>query len=1571
MIEKAVGKAMERWTPSMPAAMARANPNTTASPRTYGLAEALGLAMNGVTPDQAANWGLAVPMPRDPWDNVGFGPSNPLSVAPLDPSRPDTGRPEPRVTQYPVSWNIPGGGNRLVPWETLRGAADNIDIIRRCIQVRKEQLEGMQWAIGVDDKIVEAVYAARTADGRADIAAELRNQYAAEIDRQTEFWTMPWKGNRQGFEQWCSNVMEEHLVGDAVAIYPRMSYGGQLLDLEIIDGSTIKPLISWRGTMPEPPYPAYQQELYGYPRGEFTAAVKLESDPETGQQREVVAEGLTADQLYYYVKNVRTWTPYGLSAVEQALLSSRLYLKRMGWMLSEYDDGSTPLMWLVPSVADAALVEKMSARQRRVWEQTLNDELTGNTAARHRIKVTPPGFAPIAMPSVDERYRPEYDLFLIKLLAMPFGVTAGGLGFSETQGLGGTGMHESMERTQEGATSKPDTTTISKIINDCLRAYCGAPKELVHRFIDPETEDSAVEDSTANAQRARGTITLNEDRRRLGLAPSPLPEADMLLFQAGATGWTPVEGLVERMEQQQANEQALVDGQMAANDAAAEGEVVEGEDAEKALELAEYRRWRRKRGERSGGRPFMCKSLEPGDFADGVPADVDFETWVYVPDDMTVDDVLSITKGAGNDHWRGQLRDRRGRWMKMGTHGPALPGKQVLEGLKEQATAQRTARAAREAQASASAGRVRDSSSTMGAMTPETKTSAVDAARAELREAEAEHAKTWGKGPDAISRAAARISRAQMALAQAERDAKRTEAPTAQSLPTMPEGELSEAQAKAHLDALERALADRYGDGWEDVEMTEAEGKAYVAATRAVGDARRRAAAVVQAEIAARPAPRTAEQNVQHVKEAFERTVAERRGGDVTTLAALRQRMGGTRAEQDAALTDFALSRQGTLWPEENQKVITDADREAALNIGGEAKHLIQVDREHRVKPAAGVPRTGERSDEGQRMAAQDRRDRAAEGVSDEQAAANRRRSGRRDAQPAAPSALASDDDIVRHIETHSDNASRIAPLTRVRAAMGGTREEQDAALKRLDRARVIQLDPDPDRDAVKDLVSGLAEVRGDRWNSLSDVRAELDRTGMSRDRQDAALRDLIRNPEHGVRLIPAADQGKRTQAERDASLRVGASDYALIKIMNDDERRSAGLATPEEPKPQPRVAARGITIPDSITGKQRERLEDVGRKLDERHAALFADHEARGAARLADARLFASENPDGVLGQRAKDMVAREEAVARAPRGDAAVAATKAARELVAEADKRGFAVMVSHQEDSGGSPFFEVQVLDPARSQGVKMTWHTRKTKGDTYAAFGGSDSRGRPTTAKAVKEWMDAPQREAAAAALVQSRPPLATSPAQKLSTPDIQPGDYRWNEGLKSWEQIGMISDQPDAVGGRTIYGMDRETRLGALPRDSKTWVVRGEQPTAPPPPEALKALQRKDGEPAKRGDLYVVERTDTTYYGGNSGPSNPRKTYEVHEVTSVTKDGKPAKLRKLGADYEVKLDQFGRLGRGYGRVSILPGDAIDKENLAADLKTHTYSNSTTPRDYENMGELSSVLFGRIKPETWQR
>ena len=67
--------------------------------------------------------------------------------------------------------------------------------------------------------------------------------------------------------------------------------------------------------------------------------------------------------------------------------------------------------------------------------------------------------------------------------------------------------------------------------------------------------------------------------------------------------------------------------------------------------------------------------------------------------------------------------------------------------------------------------------------------------------------------------------------------------------------------------------------------------------------------------------------------------------GEFVRLRELRLRLPDiSRADLDSALVALFTTQRINLIPQENQQALTDADRESALRIGGENKHLISIE---------------------------------------------------------------------------------------------------------------------------------------------------------------------------------------------------------------------------------------------------------------------------------------------------------------------------------------------------------------------------------------------------------------------------------------------------------------------------------------------------------------------------------------------------------------------------------------------------------------------------------------------------
>ena len=282
------------------------------------LADATRYVISGVSPD---TW---------------FGPLQPL--APMAP-------PEVKGRQ----WDYPFGANLnyipraedSVSFLELRGLADALPLLRAVIETRKDQIAAQGFAI--------------RSRNRDDSPAS-----SQAIDQVTRFFARP--DRRRSFADWLRMLLEEMLVIDAATLYPRYNRGGSLYALDIIDGSTIKPLIGEDGRAPEPPDPAYQQILKGIPAADFSA-----------------------EELLYLPRNLRAHRLYGMSPVEQIALTINIALRRDASTLDYYRAGSSP-------DAFATLPKEWTADQIRSFQDYFDALMSGNLARRRQTEFMPADF---------------------------------------------------------------------------------------------------------------------------------------------------------------------------------------------------------------------------------------------------------------------------------------------------------------------------------------------------------------------------------------------------------------------------------------------------------------------------------------------------------------------------------------------------------------------------------------------------------------------------------------------------------------------------------------------------------------------------------------------------------------------------------------------------------------------------------------------------------------------------------------------------------------------------------------------------------------------------------------------------------------------------------------------------------------------------------------------------------------------------------------------------------------------------------------------------------------------------
>ena len=464
---------------------------------------------------------VSQPLPRNPMlAGVPFSPGVPLQPGAINPVDAD-GRALPRRYEFTVAQNINvNTENKLVPFKTLRAAADQIDIARRCLEVLKAKISGLEWDITLAADSQEKIISESNDSNYVRALSKAREELNDEIYKARTFWENPDKSNGLTFMDWLMIALEEILVIDALAIFPQMTVGGDLYGLQILDGSTIKPLLDDRGMRPMSPQPAYQQILYGFPRTEFSAA---SDEPDADGE-------FTAENLIYLIRNRRAASNYGYSPVERALPLLDLYLRRQQWLRAEYTDGVMPETLFTTDAEwgnDPAVL--------KAYENIFNDDLAGQTEQRKRGRFLPTGVKPEFQEGYGEKFKATLDDYLVTSITGHFGVLPTEIGFSAKGGIGASGHQAGEADSAQAIGVEPLVNWLAKMITNISYSYLGMPRELEFKFMPSDKMDNESTAKKSDLEIRGATKTINERRSELGLPLLDTPAADQPILVTGTS----------------------------------------------------------------------------------------------------------------------------------------------------------------------------------------------------------------------------------------------------------------------------------------------------------------------------------------------------------------------------------------------------------------------------------------------------------------------------------------------------------------------------------------------------------------------------------------------------------------------------------------------------------------------------------------------------------------------------------------------------------------------------------------------------------------------------------------------------------------------------------------------------------------------------------------------------------------------------------------------------------------------------------------------------------------------------
>ena len=402
-----------------------------------------------------------------------------LPGAPLTPYQGITPKLGPRQFSYPSGYNI-GRLSRSVQsddqdvpsfWQ-LRNFARNYDGVQLCERAWLDMLMKLQLTIKPRPELIQ------DGDDENDL------KYQKDIAKYLKFFEKP--DGQKPLHDWLRTAIIEQVELDALGIYMRPTKGGDLFGMDVLDGATLKPLLDDRGRPPEPPYPAYQQYLYGGLPGAL----------------------LTSQQLLYIRESPRADTPYGVSRVERIIMRVRQALRKQSKDLAYFTDGNIP-----PGLLQLPQTEtEWTSDDVQTYQQMFDSLLAGNDQQRNRIRVVPPGtsYARLDEPLLAT----DFDKFLLNVTVASFGLSMADLGFTENVNRSSGDSQENMTYRR---TMQPLMNLYASIFTQVLRDYFNENRFVVGWTGFEESEDLEMQSTAYSTLVTTGIISPSDAARAMHL----------------------------------------------------------------------------------------------------------------------------------------------------------------------------------------------------------------------------------------------------------------------------------------------------------------------------------------------------------------------------------------------------------------------------------------------------------------------------------------------------------------------------------------------------------------------------------------------------------------------------------------------------------------------------------------------------------------------------------------------------------------------------------------------------------------------------------------------------------------------------------------------------------------------------------------------------------------------------------------------------------------------------------------------------------------------------------------------
>jgi hypothetical protein len=415
-----------------------------------------------------------------------FGP-----LRPPEPVAPKGTRP--RNMDYPTGVNISyvPRSTEVISFDQLRRLSENYDLMRLVIETRKDQLSKMPFSFKLKPK-----------DGETKGALAERAAADVRIKQLEDFFKKPDRENT--WRDWTRMIADDLLVTDAVSILPRFTFGGDLLGFDVVDGGTIRRVITEEGKTPVYPDAAYQQVLKGVPAVNLTAP-----NP----------DDKATPQLIYRPRNKRTYKIYGYSPVEQVIMTVNIALRRQLHQLQFYTEGNIP-------DAIIGVPPEWTPQQINQFEALWADSFEA-PEKRRKIKFVPGGMD-VTLTKGDT-LKDEMDEWLARIVAFAFSIPPSALVKQVNRASGETMQEASLEEGLE-----PLLLYFTDLMNELIELYFGFD-DIEFSYQEEGAIDPVAQSEVHDVYLRNGVIKINEARKDLGLDPLEEDFPNAIYTATGAT----------------------------------------------------------------------------------------------------------------------------------------------------------------------------------------------------------------------------------------------------------------------------------------------------------------------------------------------------------------------------------------------------------------------------------------------------------------------------------------------------------------------------------------------------------------------------------------------------------------------------------------------------------------------------------------------------------------------------------------------------------------------------------------------------------------------------------------------------------------------------------------------------------------------------------------------------------------------------------------------------------------------------------------------------------------------------